>query len=38
MIASFFIQNCFKCGYDQSSAVAFGNAQITWWPKNVLYL
>jgi len=35
---SFFIQICFKCDYNHYSAVAFGSARWTLWPKNVLRL
>jgi len=34
----FFIQNCFKCGYDHYSTVVFGNAGISLRRKNVLCL
>jgi len=42
MIAYFFIQKFFKCDHDdysiEQSTIAFGNARVTLWRKNVLCL
>ena len=38
MSAYFFIKYSFKYDYDHYSTVAFGNARITLWRKNVLFL